>query len=250
MTSRSMMRACRAMLWISAFPACEGAHGIRTGDPQDRPASQQSSREVMRGMHVEPQGRLAIDQTLQVRASRTAAPRELHDGDQVANGDRIRATVVTSEDAYLYLAFCAGHELAMHPSQRGVRTRAGDPTVVPEGAGELVIDGDPGSEVLYIMVSRTELSLADPHLREALATGGRGANATDCGAGVDAASPQDEPDFIRGPGTIAGYGGGGIQGPGEVVAADAGGVAIVGYRFTHVAAARDDLDRSTAARTR
>lgn len=225
------------------------------------------------------------------------------------SGDRIRVSIATSEDAYLYLAFCAGHKLAAYPSQRGVRTRAGKLTLVPEGDGELVVDGDPGPEVLYLILSRTELSLADPHLAAAIAATGHGAKEVDCGADLDArlakpassglprapgpspaknvlrgsialkmpmpasrarqgggpsspenaqmasarsgsssghgrpasvdagtaAPPPDDPDFARSPGEIVWYGADGPNGPREVVATDADGIAVVRYGFTHIA---------------
>lgn len=234
-------------------------------------------------MHVE-HGLFGFDHKLEVRLSKAAMAHELHDGDTVTTGDRIRATAVTSEDAYLYLAFCTGHELAMYPSQHGVRTTAGSPVLVPEGNGELVLDGAPGTEVLYLIVSRTELSLADPRLSARLAAAAQDGKVVDCGAGLDAefarpadrdgpsgpatppttrvirghliakkripphhardghppagaasAPPPDEPDFIRNPGTIVWYGDNGVGAPQDVVAADTGGVAVVRYRFIHVA---------------
>lgn len=256
------------------------------------------------GIHVE-QGRLRFDHKLEVRPSKAAMAHELHDGDTVTTGDRIRATVVTSEDAYLYLAFCAGHELAIYPSQRGVRTTAGASKLVPEGSGELVVDGEQETEMLYLIVSRTELSLANPLLSAKLVAAGQEGKIVDCGASLDAglarsthhdgsattvppspttqvlrghlvpkkltparhprdghrppdptasgpdlpgehgkpqtvdvgasAIPRDEPDFIRNPGTIVWYGADGASSLGDVVAADADGIAVVRYRLAHVA---------------
>jgi Domain of unknown function (DUF4384) len=188
MTTRAALRCWSGVspiLMISTWQACGSDYKVRNADPQEAIVLLKPTEEAMRSMHIE-QGRLGLDQTLQVRASKQAVPHELRDGDKVQLGDRIRATVVTSEDANVYLAFCARRELAIYPSRRGVRIRAGTPTPVPEGDGELVVDGDPGSEVLYIIVSRTELSLADPRLADALATGSQGAKPVDCGAGLDA----------------------------------------------------------------
>jgi hypothetical protein len=291
------------MLVISTLAGCASDRKVRNADPQETGSSSNAPDEVTRGMHIE--GRLGFDHALQVRRSKIAVSHELHDGDEVTTGDRIRASVVTSEDAYLYLAFCAHHELAIYPSQRGVRTASGTPKLVPEGNGELVVDGDPGTEDLYLILSRTELSLADPHLAAAIAGAGHEAKTMDCGASLDAelaspthhtgsaiaaapssttkvirgdsvpkkpmpastsryayqpshsrgsnsgsssengrslpadagspANPIDEPDFIRNPGTIVWYGADGINGPGELVAADTDGIAVVRYRFTHVA---------------
>lgn len=287
-------------LIASTLAGCAGNHKVRNIESQPD--------EAARGIHIE-HGRLGFDHALQVRRSKDSVPHELHDGDTVMSGDRIRVSVATSEDAYLYLAFCSGHELAVYPSQRGVRTRARNLTLVPEGGGELVVDGDPGPEVLYLILSRTELSLADPYLVDAIAVTGHGTKEVDCGAGLDtklakltsggppkalgrsptknvlrgeivrkkpmpvslarkrggllspksaqmastgsgsssdhggsepidagaAAPPPDDPDFARSPGEIVWYGSDGLNGPGEVVATDADGIAVVRYGFTHTA---------------
>lgn len=291
-------------LVASTLAGCTDDHKVRNADPQ--------LDEATRGIYIE-HGRLGFDHALQVRRSKDAAPHELHDGDAVMSGDRIRVSVATSEEAYLYLAFCVGHELAVYPSKRGVRTRAGNLTLVPEGDGELVVDGDPEPEVLYLILSRTEISLADPHLADAIAATGHGAKEADCGVDLDAklakpasggppkipgpfmektvlrgdivlkmpmsasrarkgggplspkhaqmagasasastgassghgrpepvgadaaAPPPDDPGFVRSPGEIAWYGDEGRNGPAEVVATDADGIAVVRYRFTHIA---------------
>src|SRR5262249_3235697 len=114
-------------------------------------------------------------------------------------GDRIRATVQTSENAYLYLAFCAHHELAVYPSPSGIRTRAGELTVVPPGGGELVLDGVPGPEVLYVIVSRNERSLADRHLATALAAKRPSNMPVDCATNLEAelAKPPSDASAIK-----------------------------------------------------
>src|ERR1043165_3583856 len=144
-------------------------------EPPARAGSSAPGAEVTRGIHAG-QGRLGFDHVLQVRRSATAAPRDLHDGDTVMTGDRIRASVTTSADAYVYLVFCGGQQFQMYPSQRGVRARAGDVVLVPAGAGELVLDDRPGSEVLYLILSGNELSLADPSLPSLMGTTGDGAS--------------------------------------------------------------------------
>jgi Domain of unknown function (DUF4384) len=128
--------------------------------------------------------RLGFDHTLQVRRSRNSVPHELHDGDKVASGDRIHALVQTSEDAYLYLAFCAHQTLTIYPSQGGVRIRAGELMVVPQAGAELVLDSDPGTEVLYIILSRIMISIADPHLTQALEAQRPRSVPVDCGPGA------------------------------------------------------------------
>jgi hypothetical protein len=166
--------------------------------------------DVTRGMHVEP-GRLAFDHAVEVRRSNSGVALELRDGDTVRTGDRIRVSVRTSADAYLYLAFCAGQHLQVYPSQHGLRIKAGDLVLVPDG-GELVLDSQPGSEVLYLIVSRDELSRADPDLAALIAASSDGSKAVDCGAGLDR-----------------------LMKPTGAVVAEPRGIAVVRYRFIHVA---------------
>jgi hypothetical protein len=124
---------------------------------------------------------LGFDHALQLRRSKNGVPHELHDGDTVISGERIRASVQTSEDAYLYLAFCSHRELAVYPSRNGIRTRAGETLFAPE----LVLDSAPGREVLYVILSRTEIAVADPHLAAAIATTRPRNQPVDCGTNLD-----------------------------------------------------------------
>jgi hypothetical protein len=198
------------------------------------PGSPPRGAEVTRGIQ---EGRLGFEHVLQVRRSVTELPRELHDGDTVMTGDRIRASVMTSADAYVYLVFCGGRQLQTYPSQRGVHIKAGAAVLVPEGGGELVLDNQPGSEVLYLILSRDELSLVDPSLGSVIAATRNGQTTVDCGSnldlqlmkstGVTAASNVLRGERIR------------ASSPGAAVATDADGIAIVRYRFTHVASELD-----------
>ena len=210
--------------------------------------------EVTRGMHVV-RGRLGVDHAVEVRASSSAAFRELRDGGTVMTGDTIRASVTTSTDAYLYLAFCKDQRVQMYPSQRGVRTRAGERVLVPEGDEELVLDSQPGSEVLYLIVSQDELSEADPELAALLVASGDGTRPMACDASLDtklvtsAVSPpsnvlrgesvprksrQPAPGVAGDPGDVVWYATDGASRPGTVVGADANGIAVVRYRLLHV----------------
>jgi hypothetical protein len=177
--------------------------------------------DVTRGMHVEP-GRLAFDHAVEVRRSNSGVALELRDGDTVMTGDRIRVSVRTSADAYLYLAFCASQHLQIYPSQHGLRITAGDLVLVPDGGGELVLDSQPGSEVLYLIVSRDELSHADPDLAALIAAIGDGTKAVDCGASLDR-----------------------LMKPTGAVVTEPRGIAVVRYRFTHVAP--ENVDDPTKA---
>lgn len=238
----------------------EGPRGPSAGAP---PGSQRGSAEVTRGMHVE-WGRLGFDHALEVRDAKTAGLRALRDGDTVRTGDGIHAAVTTSTGAYLYLAFCAEQHLQVYPSQRGVRARAGELVRVPEGDEQLVLDDRPGSEVLYLIVSQDELSVADPDLAALLAAGGEGGKPVACGTSLDgkltrsAGSPSDVlrgervprqhrppsrtggPDPAGDPGDAVWYAADGAGSPGTVIAADADGIAVVRYRFLHVSPERVD----------
>ena len=136
--------------------------------------------DATRGMGPESE-RLGFDHALQLRRSKNGVALDLHDGDTVKNDDRIRASVLTSEDAYLYLAFCSHRRLEVYPP-RGIRTRAGVTLFAPN----LVLDKVPGPEVLYVIVSRTEVAIADPQLAEAIAATTPGGTPVDCGAPLDA----------------------------------------------------------------
>lgn len=272
MTNRSGLWIRRA-IWAVLAIAVPAGGGCRAGQA----GAEEPGADDTRGMSVEP-GRLGLDHSLQVRQTKGGVPRELRDGAEVRKGDRIRASVVTSEDAYLYLAFCSDHQLTVYPSQAGIRTSAGDSVTVPEGGGDLIVDDVPGTEVLYLILSRKELSLADKQLAEAIRTTGQ--EEVDCSrlddklarpasgasrahqprkktlrgdvvakkpmparpapsvtapakpSSPDETTPPPDPDYIR-KGDMVWYSTKG-ESPGEVVAADAGGIAIVRYRFDHV----------------
>lgn len=173
---------------------------MRRSPPVDPPI------EVTRGRHVEA-GRLAFDHAIQVTRANVAVPHELRDGDTLMTGDRLRLSVVTSTDAHLYLAFCASQHLQLVPSQQGVIATAGQLAFIPEAGGELLLDDQPGSEVLYVIVSQSELSRADPALAARIAAASDPTRTVDCGASLDGLMKSAAPD----------------------------GVAIVRYRFSHVA---------------
>ncbi len=206
MTSRWWVRAWEAisassavsvLLAMSAAAGCAGPLA-RHEAPQEAGSSSLEGSDESRGIHLE-HDQLGLDHTLLVRRSKNGVPHELHDGDTVMTGDRLHATVQTSEDAYLYLAFCAHHKLAVYPSPSGIRTRAGDLMTVPPEGAELVFDGDPGVEVLYVILSRAELSLTDPHLAAALAAQRPNNMPVDCETTLEAelAKPPSDASAIE-----------------------------------------------------
>jgi hypothetical protein len=164
-----------AVLATWTLAGCTAAPRAGTATPP-RPGAPEAAQTIddtrgtddSRGLELHG-ARLGFDHALLVQRPASSVPHELHDGDTVTTGDRIRASVQTSEDAYLYLAFCAHHELAVYPSG-GIRIHAGQLTIVPTSGAELVFDEDPGLEVLYVILSRTELSAGAPTLLDALAS--------------------------------------------------------------------------------
>jgi len=111
---------------------------------------------------------------------------ELRSGDVVMDGDRLQLSARTSSDGYLYLAFCSQRtqvpgipELSVFPEQGEIRLIANQTTSVP---AKLVVDNHPGLETLYLIVSRQELSQSDARLAEVLAIARRERSATECGA--------------------------------------------------------------------
>jgi len=192
MTTRGCLRAWNTISAILVMPAifalasCNGTLQLRNATPRDLGGSSvQDAAETTRGILVE-RPRLGFDHALQVRRSKNDVPHELHDGDTLMTGARIHASVVTAEEAYLYLAFCTHQELTLTPSHDGIRTRAGELMVVPQAGVELVLDDVPGPEVLYVILSRNELSAADPRLAAALAAQRPSTTPVDCGTSLDA----------------------------------------------------------------
>lgn len=174
------------ILAMFALAACTGAPQPRHAMPEEvGVSSSPAGSDETRGIHVD-LARLGFDHTLQVRRSKNGVSHELRDGDTVMTGDRIRTSIRTSEDAHLYLAFCAHQELAVYPSQGGIRTRAGEVMSAPQANAELVLDGDPGPEVLYVILSRTEILVADPRLAAALAAKRPSNTPADCGTAFEA----------------------------------------------------------------
>lgn len=152
---------------ILAAAACAGAPRA--------PAAPPSSEE--RGMKAEI-APLALQLALHLRGSKDGP---LGNGDTVVNGDRIKVSVQTSEDAHLYLAYCTSDRvLAVYPNYGSVRTRAGEVTTPP---ADLVLDTNTGPEALYVILSRSELSSADPKLAYALHASQQWDANIDCGGG-------------------------------------------------------------------
>jgi hypothetical protein len=154
MKRRTAMRAWYAIsMNLTVLVACSGRN------------------DATRGMA--PTSRIVFEHQIEARRPETSGGRILHrKGDSVANGDWLQALVTPREDVYLYLGYCDGHEFALFPPQGGLRAEAGHEARIPPGDGGLKISGDSESEVLYLILSKGELSLASPDLAVRIASSG------------------------------------------------------------------------------
>jgi hypothetical protein len=113
--------------------------------------------------------------------------------DYVAKGDTIEAFITPVEDVFVYLGYCNGDEFKLYPAGGpALRAEARHRFKVPEPYD---IDDD---KVLYVIVSRTEVSLASPDLAIAIGQSrqamGRRAMDGDCAGGPgDGAGSQAPP---------------------------------------------------------
>jgi hypothetical protein len=133
-----------------------------------------------------------LESTLRARRihdGRSAMFLELSNGATVIDGDRLQVSIRTSQDAYLYLAFCSQHAkdprysgLKVFPEDGALRVRAYEPTIAPDKAAEIVLDDKPGQESLYLILSRGELSSADSELTQVIASARQGIQSADCGS--------------------------------------------------------------------
>ncbi len=217
----------------------------------------------------EPDPPFVLDTRLAVHRSqgkRSITLDELRSGDVIMDGDRLQLSARTSSDSYLYVAFCSQRwqipgvpGLSVFPAQGEVRLSANRMTQVPV---RLVVDNHPGIETLYVILSRHELSRSDARLAEVLAIARREQNTAECGARFHkvVAGPRDTTPAPR----SAGHDrpGGAQQAssavhaapPGHTkpsvtrgidvvwddvprgVDADADGIVVLRYEFTHVPA--------------
>lgn len=112
---------------------------------------------------------------------------ELDNDATVIDGDRLQVSIRTSQDAYLYIAFCSQHAsdprypgLTVFPDKGALRVKAYETTVAPDRAAEIAIDDQPGQEALYLILSRVELSRAESGLAQVIAAARQGNESTDC----------------------------------------------------------------------
>ena len=146
-----------------------------------------------------PTSRIFFEHRFEARRPETSEHRILHRAsDSVSNGDSIQALVTPTEDVYLYLGYCDGHEFALYPPRGSLRAEARHETRIPPGNDGLEITGDSGSEVIYLILSKSELSLSSSDLAVKIASSGGSVDA-DCagqmhdksGAPISSQTPID-----------------------------------------------------------
>src|SRR3954470_25006082 len=131
-----------------------------------------------RGMAVE-SAPFTLQIGLRIHGSREGP---LSDGDTIMTGDHIQVFAQTTEDAHMYLAFCAeDRSLFVFPAHGSIATPAGTTTVAPGKDASLVVDDHLGSETLYVVLSRADLVSTDPRLADAIHAAQPGGVAADCG---------------------------------------------------------------------
>jgi hypothetical protein len=120
---------------------------------------------------------------LKVALRINGAPRSARrDGDLVRSGDAIQLSIQTREAGHVLLAFCSSdRQLAWFPPRGSLRTSPEEVLIAPAPNASIIFDDNLGREALYVIVSRSELALADPALSQAIARSRGGEPAADCG---------------------------------------------------------------------
>lgn len=131
---------------------------------------------------------LVLEVTISLSGSRSAI---LRTGDEVVSGDGIQVAVKPTVAAHVYLAYCdPHHQLALFPGDGGLAASAGRITYAPAPDAAIVLDDQPGQEVLYVIASRRPLDVADPQLAGAISRANPGTR-VECGEPLDRALATD-----------------------------------------------------------
>jgi hypothetical protein len=126
-----------------------------------------------------PVGPMELKAALRINGTLRSARR---DGDLVRSGDSIQLSIQTGEAGHVLLAYCSSdRQLAWFPLRGSLRTRPDEVLIAPDPNASIILDDNLGREALYVIVSRSELSLADPELSKAIERTRGGAPAADCG---------------------------------------------------------------------
>ncbi len=111
----------------------------------------------------------------------------LQSGAVLYDEDQLQILVKTAHDAHLHVAFCSAvhtrpgaGELSIYPPAGAIAAARHRVTFVPGRQKDIVLDKRPGAEVLYLIVSRVPLSMADESLANAIRGAQGSANLADC----------------------------------------------------------------------
>jgi hypothetical protein len=108
----------------------------------------------------------------------------LQGGMTLRSGDLLDLTVETSDAAHLYVLYCgASGNLTSYPSAGAAASQRGVRMVLPGPGKQFRLDDRTGSEVLYVVASRSPLSVADPDLDVAISEARTDAARADCAQG-------------------------------------------------------------------
>ncbi len=131
---------------------------------------------------------LVLEVTISLTGPRSAI---LRSGDEVASGDEILVAVKPTAAAHVYLAYCdPRNQLALFPGNGGLAASPGRITYAPAPDAAIVLDDQPGQEVLYVIASLKPLDVADPRLAGAISRTNPGPR-VECGEPLDRALAAD-----------------------------------------------------------
>lgn len=174
------------------------------------------------------------------------------------NGDRVQLAIRTSQTAHVYLATCAQsktddayHGLTIFPAHGSKVIAANMTTVLPSPTIAIILDEHPGTDVVYVVVAKSELTTEDGQLAKALDNARPGAQRGECGAQLsrgpapssgrraatrEPAAARPEATIERGVylGEMAPVAPSGGDKPQRAIAADANGVVVLRYQLPHV----------------
>jgi hypothetical protein len=140
-----------------------------------------------------PDASFVLDVALRARRIRHGYSITIDPTGELMKGDRLQFSVLTSQPGYLYIAFCEHRhgpgyrrpgdpDLSVYPKDHGIVMAANVPTIAPDPRAEIVLDDSPGPETLYLILSQSELSQADPVLADAITVPPAGKQTQRCGA--------------------------------------------------------------------
>jgi hypothetical protein len=166
MTNRWLLLLSINIATTGSIPACHTAPRDVGNTSVDADVVAVRANDLTRGLKLEDRTALRFDHAVRVLRSTSGRERIRHEDGVLTSGDRIEVEVRPAENAYLHLAFCTNHTLVIHPPSGGIPVRGGTFTHAPR----LVADDDPGSEVLYLILSRTSTAMTAARLAAAVAS--------------------------------------------------------------------------------